>query len=210
MEQLLAFISKKEGMILDVACGKGATTKYLTRYYDNTKVIAINISEKQLETSCRNAPGCRFLKMDAANLSFRDESFHAVVSVEAACHFKTRERFLREAHRVLLPGGYLVLSDILFAEWAERLSPTLVWENHVNTLSDYEESLRRTGFAEIVVRDVTKQVWGGHILALVRFLREKLYSGQMELPTFNQIMFTYWKKKLPALRYYVLVKALKA
>src|SRR5215469_2469678 len=28
MEKLLAFLPKKEGTILDVACGKGATTRY--------------------------------------------------------------------------------------------------------------------------------------------------------------------------------------
>jgi hypothetical protein len=33
MEKLLAFIPRKEGIILDVACRKGTTTQYLLKYY---------------------------------------------------------------------------------------------------------------------------------------------------------------------------------
>lgn len=55
MERLLTFIPRKEGKILDVACGKGATTRHLLKYYRYQDVTGINISEKQfreMPTQC--------------------------------------------------------------------------------------------------------------------------------------------------------------
>jgi cyclopropane fatty-acyl-phospholipid synthase-like methyltransferase len=63
MERLLAFVIRKDGSILDVACGKGATTRYLLKYYPAESVTGINISEKQLEKCRLNAPNCNFIQM---------------------------------------------------------------------------------------------------------------------------------------------------
>jgi ubiquinone/menaquinone biosynthesis C-methylase UbiE len=120
MEKLLAFIPEKKGTILDVACGLGATTHHLLGYYRATDVVGANIAHVQLETSRVNAPGCSFVVMDAVNLGFEDCAFYNAICVEAAFHFDTRERFLGEAHRVLKPGGHLVLSDMLFPRWAGK------------------------------------------------------------------------------------------
>src|SRR5262249_18609544 len=70
LEKLLASIPERQGSILDVACGLGATTAHLLRYYRPSDVVGINISHKQLETCKVNAPGCTFLQMDAAQLGF--------------------------------------------------------------------------------------------------------------------------------------------
>src|SRR5262249_53155244 len=83
MEELLAFIPDKKGTILDVACGKGATTRYLLNYYEPGQVTGINISENQLKVCRKNAPGCTFLVMDAATMDFQDHSFDSLICVEA-------------------------------------------------------------------------------------------------------------------------------
>src|SRR5271166_1338402 len=84
MEELLSFIPRKEGTILDVACGKGATTRHLLKYYAPEQVTGINISKKQLQRCRVNAPGCKFLMMDATALTFGDNCFDNVICVEAA------------------------------------------------------------------------------------------------------------------------------
>ena len=90
MEVLLAFIPKKVGAILDVACGMGGTTRHLLNYYDANAVTGINISSKQLRTCRQLAPGCRFLMMSATDMDFPEGSFDNVICVEAAHHFVTR------------------------------------------------------------------------------------------------------------------------
>src|SRR5262249_37143054 len=103
VDALLAFVPDKKGRILDVACGKGATTQHLSRYYPESAIVGVNISEKQLGTAKAKMPAAGFAQMDAVTLAFRDDSFESIVCVEAAFHFDTREDFLREAFRVLKP-----------------------------------------------------------------------------------------------------------
>jgi ubiquinone/menaquinone biosynthesis C-methylase UbiE len=207
MAELLAMIPNKHGSILDVACGLGATTRYLTRYYSPFRTVAVNISPTQLVTAKKNAPSCSFGVMDATRLAFKDRSFDAVICVEAAFHFKTREEFLAEALRVLRPRGRLVLSDMILSRWAETHSPAFFLENHIDSAEDYRKILKRVGFSNVVLREALEQTWIPYVFQLVRYLRGKVASGELSLPLFNQFMFQLNHFRVPAVKGYLLVGA---
>ncbi len=69
VRKLLERIPRKQGCVLDVACGKGASTALLMEFYPSENITGINISEKQLERCRENAAGCTFRQMDAVTRS---------------------------------------------------------------------------------------------------------------------------------------------
>ena len=63
-----------------------------------------------------NVPGLDFVEGDAEVLPFPDQSFDAVINVEASHCYASFPRFLSEVARVLKPGRHLLYADFRFTE----------------------------------------------------------------------------------------------
>ena len=73
-----------------------------------------------------NLAGLEFVHGDAEKLPFPDESFDAVLNVEASHAYPHFERFLSEMVRVLRPGGHFLYTDFRdrdeFSAWEAALA----------------------------------------------------------------------------------------
>lgn len=99
--------------VLEVSCGHGGGAAYLTRTLKPASYTGLDFNPDGI-AYCRKThdlPGLDFVHGDAGNLPFDDESFDAVLNVEASHAYPQLTRFLAEAARVLRPGGHFLYTD---------------------------------------------------------------------------------------------------
>lgn len=99
--------------VLEVSCGHGGGASYLTRTLHPASYTALDFNSAGI-AYCQerhNLPGLKFVQGDAQDLPFPDESFDAVINVEASHIYPSFERFLGEVARVLRPGGHFLYTD---------------------------------------------------------------------------------------------------
>ena len=99
--------------VLEVGCGRGGGASYIARYLHPRKMVGADIVVSAIrfdEKHYAAQKNLRFVTTDAHKLPFEADSFDAVVNIESAQHYKDVGRFLSEVHRVLKPGGHLLIA----------------------------------------------------------------------------------------------------
>ena len=103
--------------ILDIGCGGGASIRLLLNTCPGSKVAGLDISEEAVKKSKKVnrkdlGTRCRVLQGSAAQIPFKDRTFHTVTAFETVFFWPDIVECFREVHRVLRSDGrFLVACD---------------------------------------------------------------------------------------------------
>ena len=105
-KKLYSFVARCD-KLLDHGCDKGDFTGiYLGKA---KKVCAVDINKKHLDEGKKNYPKIEF-KLMKNRIPYSAHTFDVVTSSDVIEHMKDEKGMIKEIHRVLKKGGYLVLS----------------------------------------------------------------------------------------------------
>ena len=114
-DDLAARLQVSDGMrVLEVACGTGIVTERLLRRLGGRgTLVATDLNEAMLayaEARIPGSPALEWRQADGTSLPFPDRSFDAVVCQFGLMFFPEKAAGVREAYRVLRPGGTYVFN----------------------------------------------------------------------------------------------------
>jgi len=179
-------IAPKPGeRVLDVACGTGTSTAALAKR--GAEVVGIDFSAGMIAEARRRHPALEFATGDAQALPFGDGGFDAVTVSFGLRNFADPHAALAEMHRVLRPGGRVVVTEFstppiaivraTYGGYLRRVLPAIARRTSSNPeayayLGESIEAwpdqvalagwLRAAGFTQVAYRNLTAGIVAMH------------------------------------------------
>jgi ubiquinone/menaquinone biosynthesis C-methylase UbiE len=114
LDALGGFIPLRGERLLDIGCATGEYTEFLAAGFSATDAIDIeperlNVFKEHLAAQTLEHP-IVVTQMSAEDMSFGDATFDMVTAIEVLEHVPNLDATLSEVHRVLRPGGHLLVT----------------------------------------------------------------------------------------------------
>ncbi len=154
--------------VLDAGCGVGGSSIYLAMNA-GCKVTGITLSERQAQQATDNAQKknagalADFKVMNYCHTTFADESFDVIWGCESICYADNKDQFIKEAYRLLKPGGRLVVADGFVTRFENNDHPVIRqwldgWQvNYLESPERFNEFMQQTGFTNISYRNISSE-----------------------------------------------------
>ncbi len=103
--------------VLDIGCATGTLTGLLARSGWSVEVVGLDYAENMCHNARQKAMASgvsdtvRFVNADSEELPFATESFDIITCSNSFHHYPNQQRAVCEMHRLLTPGGRLIIID---------------------------------------------------------------------------------------------------
>ncbi|MFC3126765.1 class I SAM-dependent methyltransferase [Pseudoroseomonas globiformis] len=159
------------GPWLDLGCGTGGLLRRLASSFPGQALHGLEYNPAAARRAAAKSAAA-IVTGDAAALPYGDACFTALASMDVLCHAAVDEaRALAEMHRVLAPGGVLVLNLPAF-RWLHSAHDRRVHNARRYTAGEARRLLARAGFAPGRVT-----YWNALLLPLMVAQRKLLARG---------------------------------
>lgn len=152
--------------VADFCAGLGGPARYFATRY-GVHVVGIELNPGRVAGAIRlnqlvgMTDKVNMLLGDVTKVDLPDASVDAVVSQEALLHVPDKAKALREAYRILRPGGRLVFSDWVVHRPLNPADVEIMWEGiaaqDLQSIPGYVQRLSEVRFAVEPPEDLTKE-----------------------------------------------------
>lgn len=150
--------------VLDVCSALGGPARNLAKKY-GCRVTGLDATKRMVDEAMRRTEREGLMSLvtyglgNALDMPFRAGTFDVVWGQDAWCYITDKERLIKEAYKVLKPGGTIAFTDWVQAgnmtdeEW-EKLNNFMVFP-YMETLDGYEHLLKDNGFKVLEKEDLS-------------------------------------------------------
>lgn len=163
---------RSDDRVLDAGCGVGGTALFLAER-TGAQVSGITLSPVQLRiaqaAAARSSAARRtdFSIQDYTETDFADATFTKFLAIESACYAESKADLLREAYRVLRPGGRIAIVDTFLTR--DTLGPKEmdIYKRFIEgwvvpnlpAQEDFLKLVTTTGFRDVTFHNLQALIW---------------------------------------------------
>lgn len=180
-QHLLSLTPSTHLKVLDAGTGTARIPIIIAQARSQWKITGIDLAESMLELGRKNviaaglAEKIRLETVDAKQMPYDDNSFDVVISNSLVHHLPNPLSFLSEVKRVILPGGAVLIRDLLRPKTVEEMNAMVKevgaeYDEHQTklfrdslhaalSLNEVQELIERAGLKGVKVYQSSDRHW---------------------------------------------------